>query len=172
MTMGNKIRTARIEKGLSQEQLGNLLGVQKSAIEKYENSRVLNIKLNTLKKISNILEIDLSKLISEEADNVFYQRFVKMCNGMGKSPSAVAIEIGLSKTAVNKWKNGGLPTDATASKIASYFNVSVSYLIGNEDKIHSEYDGLSEIQKTFIQKVARMSDEQIVKIEHFLALLD
>lgn len=169
MTMGNKIRTARIEKGMSQEQLGNLIGVQKSAIAKYENSRVLNIKINTLKKISDILEISISELIYEEC-NVFYQRYIEMCNKVGKSPSAMAQEMGLSKTAVNRWKNGGNPTDATAIKIASYFNVPVSYLMGTEEKQSTEGE-LSEIQKNFMQKVARMSDDQIVKIEQFLALL-
>lgn len=62
----------------------------------------------------------------------FYGRYVEMCNRIGKSPSAVAIEIGLSKPSVNRWKNGGSPTDATAQKIASYFGVSVGYLLGEE----------------------------------------
>lgn len=61
-----------------------------------------------------------------------------MCNRLGKSPSAVALEIGLSKTAVHKWKNGGFPTDATASKIASYFNVSITYLLGLEEAEQEE----------------------------------
>lgn len=172
MGMGNKIRTARTEKGMSQEELGNLIGVQKSTIAKYENGRVVNIKINTLKKISNILGIKPSELICEECDNTFYQRYVELCNKIGKTPSAVALDIGLTKSSVHRWKNGGKPTDATAIKIASYFNVSVAYLIGTEEEKQSGYIELSEIQKNFMQKVARMSDEQIVKIEHFLALLD
>ena len=55
MNIGEKIRNARINKGMTQEELGNALGVQKSAIAKYEKGRVVNIKRSTLKKISDIL---------------------------------------------------------------------------------------------------------------------
>lgn len=61
--IGEKIKAARLEKGMTQAELGDLLGVQKSAIAKYENGRVVNIKRSTLKKISDILEIRPSELI-------------------------------------------------------------------------------------------------------------
>lgn len=61
--IGEKIRAARLEKGMTQEALGELLGVQKSAIAKYESGRVVNIKRSTLKKISDILGIKPSELI-------------------------------------------------------------------------------------------------------------
>jgi transcriptional regulator with XRE-family HTH domain len=64
--IGNKIRNARIAKGMTQEELGKILGVQKSAIAKYENGRIVNIKRSTLKKISDVLEIRPSELIFEE----------------------------------------------------------------------------------------------------------
>lgn len=65
MNIGDKIRIARINKGMTQEDLGNALGVQKSAIAKYENGRVVNIKRSTLKKISDVLGIAPSELIFE-----------------------------------------------------------------------------------------------------------
>ena len=66
MDIGNKIKNARIAKGMTQEELGKQLGVQKSAIAKYENGRVVNIKRSTLKKISDILGIRASELIFDE----------------------------------------------------------------------------------------------------------
>ena len=63
MGVGDKIRVARINKGMTQEDLGKALGVQKSAIAKYENGRVINIKRSTLKKISDVLGIAPSELI-------------------------------------------------------------------------------------------------------------
>lgn len=65
MNIGDKIRNARLKKGMTQEELGNALGVQKSAIAKYENGRVVNIKRTTLKAISDILGIAPSELIFE-----------------------------------------------------------------------------------------------------------
>ena len=67
MNVGAKIKAARQAKGMTQEELGRLLGVQKSAVAKYESGRVVNIKRSTLKKISDILSIRPSELIFEEA---------------------------------------------------------------------------------------------------------
>lgn len=65
MNIGDKIREARLAKGMTQEELGEILGVQKSAIAKYENGRIVNIKRTTLKKISDVLGIRPSELIFE-----------------------------------------------------------------------------------------------------------
>lgn len=65
---------------------------------------------------------------------MFYDNYIKLCNNIGKSPSAVAIEIGISKPTVNRWKNGSHATDATLQKIANYFNVSVEELLGTEQQ--------------------------------------
>lgn len=103
----------------------------------------------------------------------FYQRYIELCNQIGKSPSAVSVEIGLSKSTVNRWKNGGSPTDATAMKIASYFNMSVATMLGLEEKKEQSTESeLSTIKKDFIQKVQGMSDAQIEKLEQILALVE
>ena len=68
MNIGEKIKSARIAKGMTQEELGKILGVQKSAIAKYEKGRVVNIKRTTLKKISDVLGIRPSELIYEEIE--------------------------------------------------------------------------------------------------------
>lgn len=65
MDIGQKIKEARLAKGLTQEQLGNLVGVQKSAIAKYENGRVVNIKRSTLHKLGMALGLRGSDLIIE-----------------------------------------------------------------------------------------------------------
>lgn len=67
MEMGQKIREARMAKGLTQEELGKLVGVQKSAIAKYETGRVVNIKRSTLQKIVSALNIRPSELILEKS---------------------------------------------------------------------------------------------------------
>ena len=60
----------------------------------------------------------------------FYNNFVRLCNSVGKSPSRVVLEIGGTKSAITRWKNGSTPTDATAMKIAEYFGVSIQELTG------------------------------------------
>ena len=66
MDVGAKIRAARIAKNMTQEKLGEILGFQRSAVAKYENGRVVNIKRSMLKKISDVLDIPPFELISNE----------------------------------------------------------------------------------------------------------
>lgn len=65
MEIGKTIRDARLAKGLTQEELGNMVGVQKSAIAKYESGRVVNIKRSTLQKLAIALNLKGSDLIPE-----------------------------------------------------------------------------------------------------------
>ena len=67
MDMGTRIKEARIAKGMTQEELGKIVGVQKSAIAKYEKGRVVNIKRSTLQKIASALNINPSSLLFEES---------------------------------------------------------------------------------------------------------
>ena len=65
MEIGQKIKDARRSKGLTQEELGKMIGLQKSAIAKYENGRVVNIKRSTLQKLAKALDLRGSDLIIE-----------------------------------------------------------------------------------------------------------
>lgn len=51
----------------------------------------------------------------------FYENFIRQCNRIGKTPCAVALEVGIAKATVSRRKSGGGVTDATAMKIADYF---------------------------------------------------
>lgn len=64
----------------------------------------------------------------------FYENYLKLCEKAGKTPSAAALEMGLSKPTVNRWKKGGGATDATALKVASYFGVTAEELTGEAQK--------------------------------------
>ena len=66
MELGQKIKEARKAKGMTQQELGDIVGLQKSAIAKYESGRVVNIKRSTLQKIAGALNIRPSELIFDE----------------------------------------------------------------------------------------------------------
>lgn len=67
MKIGQKIKEARVAKGLTQQELGDIVGVQKSAIAKYESGRVVNIKRSTIQKIASALNIRPSELFFEQS---------------------------------------------------------------------------------------------------------
>lgn len=62
MTTGERIKAKRKEKGLSQKELGNLLGVSGSMIGQYENN-IRNPKNETLCRIAQALDVSLDDLM-------------------------------------------------------------------------------------------------------------
>lgn len=64
-----------------------------------------------------------------------YERITSLCESKGVSGSRMCLDLGLSKSTLSDIKSGrkkGVST-ATAAKIATYFDVSVGYLLGEED---------------------------------------
>ncbi|MFM9277991.1 helix-turn-helix domain-containing protein [Paenibacillus jiagnxiensis] len=61
--IGRKIRQYRKWKGLTQEQLAELVGINFTQIGKIERGEY-NVKIQTLEKIANALGVRLSELIS------------------------------------------------------------------------------------------------------------
>lgn len=57
MTTGEVLRFLRQQKGATQEEVGEILGVQKSAIQKYENGSVVNLKLDAIRKLCFFFQI-------------------------------------------------------------------------------------------------------------------
>ena len=55
MTTGEIIKTLRQKKGLSQEELGKLIGVKKAAINKYETGLVVNLRRDVIQKLASAL---------------------------------------------------------------------------------------------------------------------
>ena len=104
-----------------------------------------------------------------------YERITELCKKKNVSRSRMCLELGLSKSTMSNMKNGrqaGVSTE-TAQKIASYFGVSVGYLLGEEEKKEQPIqDELSIKKKEFIQKVQKMTDAQIERLEQILALVE
>lgn len=63
---------------------------------------------------------------------MFYDNYVRLCNSVNKSPSAVALEIGIAKPTVSRWKTGSVPNFSTVMKVAEYFGVPPKELTGKK----------------------------------------
>ena len=72
---------------------------------------------------------------------MFYDYFVLLCNQKGVSPSRAAVDAGISKSLVTKWKTNGtqIPSPEVLGKLSKYFDISVSQLIG-EAELPAEKD--------------------------------
>ncbi len=64
MTMGERIKAMRKAQGLTQEELGNMLGIKKAAVQKYEKGTVKNIKYDTLMLLAEIFGTSVEYIVS------------------------------------------------------------------------------------------------------------
>lgn len=81
MTTGEKIKSLRKEKGLTQTELGKLIGVQQSAIRKYEHGDVVNIPYKTIQKMAEIFSVTPEYLLGwYSATNNDLQEWDEKCN--------------------------------------------------------------------------------------------
>jgi repressor LexA len=64
MTLGDRIRELRKNKGLTQTQLGKMIGVQCAAIKKYEYNEV-NLPVSKLEKIADIFDVSTDYLLGK-----------------------------------------------------------------------------------------------------------
>jgi len=66
-TMGERLRRLRVARGLTQPELGRLVGVSKSAVSQWEDDSTKNLKLATLARVLDVLNTDLQYLVWGEA---------------------------------------------------------------------------------------------------------
>ena len=63
---GERIKKLRKEHKLTQSELGKIVGVQKSAIAKYERGEIINLKRDTIEKLSKYFDVKPSFLMGME----------------------------------------------------------------------------------------------------------
>lgn len=74
MRVGERIKKLRISKGLTQEDLGEILGVTKGAIQKYENGGITNFKSDTIKRLTRLFELPPSYFIYDDDELLKYDK--------------------------------------------------------------------------------------------------
>ena len=65
--LGNRIKAAREARGLTQPELGKMVGVSKSAVNQWENGVVQNLKLGNLFAVAQALGKDVQELVFGDA---------------------------------------------------------------------------------------------------------
>ena len=60
---GTRIKELRQISGMSQEELGRRVGVQRAAINKYEKGTVTNIPIHTIEKIASVFEVSPNYIV-------------------------------------------------------------------------------------------------------------
>ena len=63
----------------------------------------------------------------------FWNKYEALCALRNESPTRVAKDIGVSSSALTKWRTGRIPSGETLLVVADYFNVSVEYLLKDDE---------------------------------------
>ena len=101
---------------------------------------------------------------------MFYDTFACLCQQRGIAPSRAAIDAGISKSLVTKWKNNGteLPSPEVLSKLSKYFGVTTAYLLGLSSE--SQVDTLNFQIAQLRKDLSTASPERAAEIRSELAL--
>lgn len=70
MTTGEIIKSLRKEKKMTQEELADYIGVQKSAVAKWETGRTQNIKRETIHALAVLFGVQPSYLLDGEGERL------------------------------------------------------------------------------------------------------
>ena len=114
---------------------------------------------------------------------LFYNLFLQLCREKHVSPSRAALDVGLSKTAPNGWKKGGLPSDINLLLLSNYFEVPIKDFwrcediaekrgvqIDEDEKITATISDGTEIKKSTSEReelkrlIDRLTDEEVSAI--------
>lgn len=96
MKLGDKIRIHRKAKGLTQTELGKMLGVKVNAVSKWECGRVEDIPTSKIKALANIFDVSPSYLIDDEKDSLTLSKealdFIEVFNQLTPSEQEVLLD--------------------------------------------------------------------------------
>lgn len=96
-----------------------------------------------------------------------YERFEELCNKKNVTAYKVCKETGIQTSTISSWKKGRyIPKREKMSKIASYFDVTVEYLMGEDEKPSEPTNIISDGQKN----ESVISDEEIDLLNLFRKL--
>lgn len=129
----------------------------------------------------------------------FFRTYKELCEKEGKSPNAVAKELGISSGSVTAWKQGRTPKYETIEKIATFFSTDIEdfflsnqprtdeeveqdnifldgYLLGKdlaqkEQPAPTNGDGLSEDDKRIIELLHQLTPENRERIVEIIKAL-
>ena len=93
---------------------------------------------------------------------MFYDNFIKICIDRGIKPSVALENAGIDKSAGSRWKKGKSPTDTTVQKLADYFGISKSELLGQKDSPPPEGNGLTQEFSRIFDELSPQNKTEII----------
>lgn len=117
-TMGERIKRLRQAKGITQEELAKVVGLQRAAIAKYEIGIVENMKQTTIKKIADYLNVKPSYLMCLE------DKTDELGNPVKEVPILGVVKAGYDYLAQENWI-GTVDIDKKLAETGDFFALKI-----------------------------------------------
>lgn len=98
---------------------------------------------------------------------MFIDTFARLCAEKGVTANKACLDLGISRTAVARWKKGSVPNGTTLALMAEYFGVTTDYLLGNEKTPATTGEreiGFDDFTYAFFEESKELTDENKQKL--------
>ena len=142
-TIGARLKSLRAKSGKTLLEAGNLAGVSKQNLYKYESNIITNIPSNKIEALANIYNVSpayimgweeketANKRIEEPVNNFFGKRLKMLREEKEMSLRELSTATGVNKTSLSEYENGQAdPALKTAKTLSEYFGETLDYMAG------------------------------------------
>ncbi len=177
------------QRGESPSRAAEAAGLSKATVTKWKQDPAACPSGSAISKLTRYFGISVAELLGSGAEEAeprpaepapvqepartpsFYDRFTELCRQRGESPSRVALNAGLSKSTVTKWKQdpAARPTGAALAKLTAYFGIPTSQLLGEEPQSRAATQ--EELKFALFGGGGEITDEMFEEVRHFAAFV-
>lgn len=119
MDMGKRLKELRLQKGVTQEEVGKVINVKKPTIMKYEKGLVENLKRSSIEKLANYFNVTPSYLMCLEESQTD-----KFGNSVVSIPLVGDVRAGYNYLAEENWQ-GTKEIKAELAKTGDFFALRI-----------------------------------------------
>lgn len=155
MTIGEKIKNARIKSGMTQAELANILGIPYQSISQWERG-LRNPKYDTLQKIATALDTPIDSLFSEESQAQYDKRetlgnrIKRLRKAANLTQKQFAKKLGVSVDTIQQYESGKrVPQINMIEKISDSLNIESIELFTGKPQEKLDREAEQEVQKAW-----------------------
>lgn len=103
--------------------------------EQVKRKMLISMNFDLLHKTPSLILVNIHRNeVFSEMSTIFWERFMEACEKTNQKPTGVCRKLGLSSGNPPAWKQGRVPNTEIMQKLANYFEVPVSYFLGETEK--------------------------------------
>lgn len=137
--------------------------------EQVKRKMLITMNFDLLHKTPSLILVNIHRNeVFSEMSTIFWERFTEACEKTNQKPTGVCRKLGLSSGNPPAWKQGRVPNMEIMQKLANYFEVPVSYFLGETEKApDAEAAGAKKDLRYALFEGAEVSDETFEKVMAF-----